>query len=71
MANNNEPDLDGKKATNIYGDIPENYQGNDNNRRSSVNPAAQNPNEFRVSDYDPYGTTNKKEDPIGRPFSRP
>lgn len=61
---------DGLESGNVYGDIPKNTQENDNNRRSAVNPAAQNPNSFRVADYDPF-PKGKTEDPIGRPFSRP
>ena len=60
---------DGYEAGNIYGGIMANGNHEDNNRRSTVNPAAQNPNEFRVSDYKAYGSTNKAEDPIGRPFT--
>ncbi len=60
---------DGLETGNVYGDIPRVHQGNDNNRRSSVNPSAQNPMEFRVSDYLPYGKT-REEDPIGPAFSK-
>lgn len=59
----------GLNGRNVYGDIPDNTQANDNNRRSAVNPAAQNPNEFRVSNYNPF-PKGKMEDPIGKPFSK-
>lgn len=42
-----------EKTGNIYGEIPEHPKDSSNNGRTPVNPIAQNPMEFRVSNYIP------------------
>ena len=66
----NKPDpKEGVESDNIYGDIPENGNHEDNNRRSTVNPAAQNPNTFRTQTFTGSSSTTEK-DPVGPAFTR-
>jgi len=59
---------DGSESNNVYGDIPENGNHEDNNRRSTVNPAAQNPNTFRTQIFEGRSETTKR-DPVGPAFT--
>ncbi len=60
-------DDDYAEGKNVYGGIPKNGNETENNRRSSVNPQAQNPNEFRVQTIGLVSEISKK-DPIGPSF---